>query len=252
MPNGGTLTISTHLIHLDDSFPSVRTGELQSGPHARISVSDTGHGMSKETLERALEPFFTTKGRDKGTGLGLTMVYGFARQSGGTVRLYSELGHGTTVSLYLPLASAPRATVCDAPEAHFFVHTGGTVLVVDDEADLLEIAHAYLTEMGYSALRADNAASALNALALHKEIDLMLTDIIMPGGMNGVELAEKARELSPGLKVIYSSGYPSDALIERNGTRIDGPMLRKPYHRADFEAIIQRTMGENRHSAELP
>jgi CheY-like chemotaxis protein len=126
------------------------------------------------------------------------------------------------------------------------------VLVVDDEGDLQEIAHTYLTEMGYSALRADNAASALNAVALHKDIDLMITDIIMPGGMNGVELAEKARELSPGLKVIYSSGYPSDALIERNGTRIDGPMLRKPYHRADFEAIIQRTMGENRHSAELP
>jgi CheY-like chemotaxis protein len=225
---------------------------MPPGAYARISVSDTGHGMSKKTLERALEPFFTTKGRDKGTGLGLAMVYGFARQSGGTVRLYSELGHGTTVSLYLPLAGAPRATVREVPEAHFFVHTGGTVLVVDDEGDLQEIAHTYLTEMGYSALRADNAASALNAVALHKDIDLMITDIIMPGGMNGVELAEKARELSPGLKVIYSSGYPSDALIERNGTRIDGPMLRKPYHRADFEAIIQRTMGENRHSPELP
>jgi PAS domain S-box-containing protein len=252
MPNGGTLTISTHMTQLDDSFPSVRIGEMPPGAYARISVSDTGHGMSKKTLERALEPFFTTKGRDKGTGLGLAMVYGFARQSGGTVRLYSELGHGTTVSLYLPLAGAPRATVREVPEAHFFVHTGGTVLVVDDEGDLQEIAHTYLTEMGYSALRADNAASALNAVALHKDIDLMITDIIMPGGMNGVELAEKARELSPGLKVIYSSGYPSDALIERNGTRIDGPMLRKPYHRADFEAIIQRTMGENRHSPELP
>jgi PAS domain S-box-containing protein len=244
MPNGGTLTISTHLIHLDDSFPAIRTGELKPGVYARVSVSDTGHGMSKETLERALEPFFTTKGRDKGTGLGLAMVYGFAKQSGGTVRLYSEEGYGTTVSLYLPLADSPQPTFCEVPPAQYSDRTGGTVLVVDDEPDLLEIAHAYLTEMGYSALRADNAASALNTLALYKEIDLMLTDIIMPGGMNGVELAEKARELSPRLKVIYSSGYPSDALVERNGTRIDGPMLRKPYQRADFAAIIQRTMGE--------
>ncbi len=246
MPNGGTLTIGTRLIHLDDSFSCVRTGELHSGSYARISVSDTGRGMSKETLERAFEPFFTTKARDKGTGLGLAMVYGFARQSGGTVRLYSELGHGTTVSLYLPLAGAPRTMVRDDPEAHFFVNTGGTVLVVDDEADLLDIAHTYLTEMGYSALRADNAASALNAVSLHKDIDLMLTDIIMPGGMNGVELAGKARELSPTLKVIYSSGFPSEALIEK--IRIDGPMLRKPYHRADFEAIIRRAMGESPHS----
>jgi len=113
---------------------------------------------------------------------------------------------------------------------------------VDDETELLEIAQAYLTEMGYSAMRADNAASALNALAIYKEIDLMITDIIMPGGMNGVELAKKARELSPKLKVIYSSGYPSDALVERSGTSVDGPLLRKPYQRSEFATMIQRTL----------
>jgi CheY-like chemotaxis protein len=116
------------------------------------------------------------------------------------------------------------------------------VLVVDDEADLLEIAHAYLTEMGYSVLRADNAATALNSVTLFKEIDLMITDIMMPGGMDGVELAERARVLNPRLKIIFTSGYPSDALVERNGTRIDGPMLRKPYERSDFATIIRRTM----------
>jgi PAS domain S-box-containing protein len=242
MPKGGTLTFSTELIELDDSFPSVRTSELQPGPYVRISVSDTGHGMSKETLERALEPFFTTKGRDKGTGLGLAMVYGFARQSGGTVRLYSELGYGTTVTLYLPPAGESVPVVSEIQPADLPVHGGGTVLVVDDETELLEIAHAYLTEMGYSALRADNAASALNTLALYKEIDLMITDIIMPAGMNGVELAKKARELNPKLKVIYSSGYPSDALVERSGTRVDGPLLRKPYQRAEFAASIQRAL----------
>jgi PAS domain S-box-containing protein len=242
MPKGGTLTISTNLINLDHSFPSIRIGEMAPGAYACISVSDTGHGMSKETLERALEPFFTTKGRNKGTGLGLAMVYGFARQSGGTVRLSSELGHGTTVSLYLPLTGTPPATSCEIPEPHFFVHTGGTVLVVDDEADLQDIAHSFLTEMGYSVLRADNAANALSYVARFKEIDLMLTDVIMPGGKNGVELAEKARRLNSKLKVVYTSGYSSDALVERNGTRIHGPMLRKPYQRSDFEAIIRRTM----------
>jgi PAS domain S-box-containing protein len=242
MPKGGTLTFGTKLIDLDDSFPFVRTRELQPGAYARISVSDTGHGMSRETLERALEPFFTTKGREKGTGLGLAMVYGFARQSGGTVRLYSEVGYGTTVTLYLPLAGEFVPAVPEISTSHVSVHRGGTVLVVDDETELLEIAQAYLTEMGYSAMRADNAASALNTLALHKEIDLMITDIIMPGGMNGVELAKKARELSPELKVIYSSGYPSDALVERSGTSVDGPLLRKPYQRSEFATMIQRTL----------
>jgi len=242
MPNGGTLTINTHLRHLDESFPPVRTGELKPGDYAHISVSDTGHGMSKDVLERALEPFFTTKPRNKGTGLGLAMVYGFARQSGGTVCLYSEEGHGTTVSLYLPPAGECEPTVYEAPEAHSSAHSGGTVLVVDDEVELLEIAHTYLTEMGYSVLRADNAATALNTLAQYKEIDLMITDIIMPGKMNGVELAEKARRLRPNLKVIYSSGFPADALAERADTKVDGPMLRKPYHRKEFSKIVQQTL----------
>ncbi len=110
------------------------------------------------------------------------------------------------------------------------------------KSDLLEIARAYLTEMGFSALTANNAAMALSAVAQYKEIDLMVTDIIMPGGMNGVELAERARELNPSLKVIYSSGFPADALVERNGTMVDGPLLRKPYHRAEFAAMVQRVM----------
>jgi PAS domain S-box-containing protein len=242
MPKGGTLAFSAKLTNLDESFPPVQTGELQPGTYAHISVSDTGHGMSKQTVERAMEPFFTTKARNKGTGLGLAMVYGFARQSGGTARIYSEQGYGTTVSLYLPLAgeTAPKAPELPIPRQR--TETGGTVLVVDDETDLLEIAQAYLASLGYSVLRADNPASALNALVQHKGIDLMITDIIMPGGMNGVELAEKARKLNPNLMVIYCSGFPADALVERSGTMVDGPMLRKPYQRSEFAAIIQRTL----------
>jgi PAS domain S-box-containing protein len=242
MPAGGTLSFHTQLSNLDGSFPAVKAGELEAGLYARISVSDTGHGMSKETLERALDPFFTTKARDKGTGLGLAMVYGFARQSGGTIHLYSEPGHGTTVSVYLPVAREPAPTSADVPEELLASHPGKTILVVDDEQDLLEIAHTYLNRMGHSTLRADNAASALNVLAQYKQIDLMLTDIIMPGGMNGVELAKQARQLNPKLKVIYSSGFPADALAERSGTTVDAPMLRKPYHSAEFSSIIERAL----------
>ncbi len=242
MPKGGTLSFTTQFVDLDDSFPPVQTGELKPGPCARIAVSDTGQGMPKEVLERALEPFFTTKPRNKGTGLGLSMVYGFARQSGGTVRIYSELGFGTAVTLYLPFADESAPTKCELPERHFNFQAGCTVLVVDDEVELLEVAHAYLTEMGYSVLRADNAASALSTVAQFKEIDLMITDIIMPGGMNGVELAEKACKLNPRLKVIYSSGFPADALAERHGTSVDGLMLRKPYHRAEFATMVHRAL----------
>ena len=242
MPKGGTVTISTQLSSLDESFPPVQAGELKPGAYARISVSDTGHGMSKETLERALEPFFTTKSRNKGTGLGLSMVYGFARQSGGTVRLYSEEGYGTTVSLFLPLAGEFSKEMYEIPAEHFSADRSVRVLVVDDELELLEIAHAYLMEMGHSALLAHSGASALKTIAQHPDIELMITDIIMPGGMNGVELAEKARQLRPGLKVVYSSGFPADALADRNGTKIDGLMLRKPYQRTEFTVTIQRAL----------
>ena len=242
MPKGGLLTFETQLATVDEDFPAVISNELKPGKFARIAVSDSGHGMSRETMERALEPFFTTKGRNKGTGLGLAMVYGFARQSGGTVRLYSEVNVGTTVSLYLPLAGEASPPVSEEPMPALSFAAGGTVLVVDDEPDLLEIARAYLMEMGYSAMTANNAVLALNMLAQSDEIQLMMTDILMPGGMNGVELAERARTLRPGLKVIYSSGFPADALIERNGTMVDGPLLRKPYHRGEFNAIVQRIM----------
>jgi PAS domain S-box-containing protein len=242
MPKGGTLTITTKLSEVDESYPPVQTGELKRGTYACVSVSDTGHGMSQQTMERAFEPFFTTKPRDKGTGLGLAMVYGFAKQSGGTVRLYSEQGYGTTVSLFLPLAQELKRAA-DAPQSlHAPGGFHGYVLLVDDEPDLLEIANAYLTEMGYTVVQAENGASALEAAKDSEKIDLLVTDVIMPGGMNGAELAQRVRQLSPDTKVIFTSGFPSHALAERSGTTVDGPLLRKPYQRAEFVAMIHRTM----------
>jgi PAS domain S-box-containing protein len=242
MPKGGSLTISTQLRELESSYPPVQTGEIKAGDYACITVSDTGCGMSQETMERAFEPFFTTKPRHKGTGLGLAMVYGFAKQSGGTVRLYSELGYGTAVSLYLPLANKPVMRTTLAAKAIVPLEQGGTVLVVDDEPALLEIATAYLTQMGYTVLQAGDGASALRVLAQNAGIDLLVTDVIMPGGMNGTELAQKVRELSPRTKVMFTSGFPSGALAERSGTLVDGPLLRKPYLRAEFTAMIQSAM----------
>ncbi len=242
MPTGGSITIANQLCNLEDSSLTVQTGTLKAGRYARVSVADTGQGMSHEIMERAFEPFFTTKARDKGTGLGLAMVYGFAKQSGGGVDIYSEVGHGTTVSIYLPLVANLAQSAPNKAEKTLPAKLGGIVLVVDDEADLLEVAVAYLVEIGYTALQATDSATALQVLSQRDDIDLMMTDIVMPGGMNGVELAHKARILRPDLKIIYSSGFPERALAEKNMSLVDGPLLHKPYQRAVFAAIIQREL----------
>jgi PAS domain S-box-containing protein len=243
MPGGGTITISTRLINLEENYPAVRTGELATGAYASVCVSDTGHGMSRETAERAFEPFFTTKPRGKGTGLGLAMVYGFARQSGGTARIYSEPGYGTTVSLYLPFATTPDDFLAE-PEKTSLQRVRGKVLVVDDEEDLLEVAVVYLEAMGHVALHAKDAATALGVAAREPDIDVMVTDILMPGGMNGVELARKMRELNPRIRIVYSSGFPADALMEKSGASVEGPLLHKPYQRSEFIEMIHRVMEE--------
>jgi CheY-like chemotaxis protein len=232
------------LSDLDDTYAPVQTGDLKHGCYACVSVTDSGTGMSQATLERAFEPFFTTKPRDKGTGLGLAMVYGFAKQSGGTVRLYSELGFGTSVCLYLPLAVECSQTAPEALRTLPEGRRGGKILAVDDEPDLLEIASSVLTEMGYTVLKADDSATALEIFARVDDIDLMITDVIMPGGMNGAELAQKVRQLSPRTRVIFSSGFPAEALAERSGTLVDGPVLHKPYQRAELAAIVMRTIEE--------
>ena len=242
MPKGGSIIISSRLQNLDDSHPAVHAGDLKVGSYVCVSVTDTGTGMSKETLEHAFEPFFTTKPRNKGTGLGLAMVYGFVKQCGGTVRVYSEVGHGTTVSFYLPLLGNLSHPVPAEVPLPLRAKLGGTVLVVDDEVDLLEVALVYLAEMGFKTFDAIDGARALETIAKHGEIDLMVTDIVMSGGMNGVELVQKARVLRPDLKIIYSSGFPAEALAEKSMPLIDGPLLRKPYQRAEFDAIIHRLM----------
>jgi len=245
MPKGGSIIIGSEVKDLNESHPAVQAGDLKKGCYVCVSVSDTGVGMSKQTLERAFEPFFTTKPRNKGTGLGLAMVYGFVKQSGGTVRVYSELGHGTTVSFYLPIVADLKHPIATSTPEDLNGKSGGTVLVVDDEEDLLEVALAYLADMGLTAFDAIDGTSALEVLKQHQEIDLMVTDIVMPGGMNGVELVHHALALRPDLKIIYSSGFPAEALAERSMPLVDGPLLRKPYQRAEFTELVHQVMGSS-------
>jgi PAS domain S-box-containing protein len=252
MPKGGSIIISSVLENIDDDHPTVQAGDLKNGHYACLSVTDTGQGMSQETLDRACEPFFTTKPHDKGTGLGLAMVYGFAKQSGGVVRIYSELGHGTTVSIYLPIVKDLSPPVPANTPRTLGEKLSGTVLVVDDEVDLLEVALVYLAEMGLTVFAANDGASALEMIVEHGEIDLMVTDIVMPGGMNGAELVQRACALCPNLKIIYSSGFTAEALAEKTMTLVDGPLLRKPYQREEFAAIVRSVMeGSNGKQSDL-
>ena len=244
MSDGGKLTIMSERRTVESGKLFGAGGQLKAGTYACVSVSDTGPGMTAEIVERAFEPFFTTKPKGKGTGLGLAMVHGYFNQSGGAVRIYSELGYGTTVTFYLPIAAKdpkPSATPLTNESNE---DTGDTILIVDDEADLLEVACSCLGEVGYNVLSAKDGASALSLLAGRADIDLLLTDIIMPGGMNGVELARQAIKLCPGIKVIYCSGFPSDALAEKINPLVEGPLLRKPYQRTELLSITRKVMSK--------
>jgi CheY-like chemotaxis protein len=197
--------------------------------------------MTKETVQRIFEPFFTTK--TQGTGLGLAMVYGFIKQSSGTVRVESEPGCGSTFSFFLPLVEdvvKPHST--PTFEAHTQDARSSTILVVDDEDGLLEIASTCLSELGYTVLTAGDGTSAKRLIEERDDIALLLTDIIMPGEMTGVELAECAIKIKPSIRIIYCSGFPTEALAERNITLAEGSLLRKPYQRSELISIVRKAL----------
>jgi PAS domain S-box-containing protein len=249
MPKGGVLKIATRSLLVDNLSPHVVTGALTPGRYVRVSVSDNGRGMSSEVRDRIFEPFFTTKQRGRGTGLGLPMVYGFARQSLGSVFVYSEPGYGTTVSLYLPLA-VDSAAGTDTVAASKHAGASGTILLVDDEEDLLEIASAFLNEMGYDTLMATDADSALRLLGEPAHIDLIVTDIIMPGGINGVELAERVRRTRPSIKIIFTSGFPAEALAQKSLALDGGILLNKPYRLTELGDAVSSAMNLTNPAAE--
>ncbi len=229
MPDGGRVTIETDNVVFDERAAAER--DVQSGQYVSLSVTDTGAGMTPDVLARAFEPFFTTKPLGSGTGLGLSMIYGFVRQSGGQVRMYSEVGRGTTVTIYLPrfIGEAGPAgieeTTTDAPRAK----PGETVLVVDDEELVRDLVMEVLEGLGYGSLQAADGASGLKVLKSNTRIDLLVTDVGLPGGMNGRQLADAARSLRADLKVLFITGYAENAVINHGHLEPGMQIMTKPF-----------------------
>ena len=241
MPKGGTVSIETHNVRLDQDYTAANP-EAALGEYVQLSVSDTGGGMSPEVVERCFEPFFTTKGIEKGTGLGLSMVYGFVKQSGGHIKIYSELGHGTTVKIYLPRSDGAAIEMARPVADHAPAPGTELVLMVEDNKDLRAVTLKQLTDLGYRTLEAEDAKAALKILAERPDIDLLFTDIVMPGGMTGTELAREARRLYPRLKILLTSGYTARAMA--NGFHdIEGlELLNKPFRKRDLAARLRHVL----------
>ncbi len=229
MPAGGRLTIETANVFLDDGYAADQA-EVVPGQYVMLAVSDNGTGMSRETLDKAFEPFFTTKDVGHGTGLGLSQVYGFVKQSGGHVKIYSELGEGTCVKMYMPRLYSEDATAAEEPVPHIArAHHGETILVVEDDDDVRVYSTGILRELGYVVLEAANGKAALDMLAKHPEIQLLFTDVGLPGGMNGRQLAEAARAQHSKLKVLFTTGYARNAIVHDGRVDPGVQLITKPF-----------------------
>ena len=242
MQEGGRLTIETANEYLDEGYAENRP-ELAAGDYVLMAVTDTGTGMPPEVVEKVFDPFFTTKDAASGSGLGLSMVYGFAKQSNGHVSVYSEPGHGTTVNLFLPRAPSDAERSAAAPTVRVEqAHGDETVLLVEDHPQLRNRAVAVLGELGYRVIASADGNEALAHLEGDGQIDLLFTDVVMPGGLNGPELAEKARALRPGLNVLFTTGYAEHALLREGLLENGGSLLRKPYTRRTLAEKIRQIL----------
>ena len=241
MPNGGKLTFETRDIALDESYVEMNP-DVSSGSYVMIAVSDNGAGIPAAIIDKVFEPFFTTKELGKGTGLGLSMVYGFVKQSGGHIKIYSEEDHGTTIKMYLPLATALAE---QAPSAAAVEPTDGgyeTILIVEDDALVRTYVIAQVKSLGYKTLAATNAAAALALIDGDAHIDLLFTDIVMPGGMNGRQLADEACKRRPALKVLFTSGYTENAIVHHGRLDPGVLLLAKPYRKHQLAQMIRAAL----------
>jgi PAS domain S-box-containing protein len=258
MGNSGRLTIETQPAYLDAEY-AAKNPEVTPGQYVMVAVSDNGCGMSAELQEKIFQPFFTTKAPGSGTGLGLAMVYGFIKQSGGHISVYSEVGHGTSVKMYLPRrmrsaegASIPKivdvsmyspavqAIAETAPEPVAEPVRRPKILVVEDQEAVRAVACGFLEDFGYDVIEAGDGFQALAQLQENDDIDLMFTDVVMPGGMNGFDLAQAAQSLKPNLKIVHTSGYPKGAMVHQDEPRFkNGFIIMKPYRREELQKIIR-------------
>ena len=240
MPKGGKLIVDTQNVTIDPSM-ALSHPDLPLGDYVRISVSDTGSGMVPEVRERAFEPFFTTKAKGHGTGLGLSMVYGFAKQSGGQATIYSEPDHGTTINIYLPRARENIPAACETRlEAETQAGAGETILVVEDDERVRHLTVNRLNRLGYRVHAAEDGATAIRMLEEGVAVDLVFSDLVMPGGLTGHDVACRAREINPAIRILLTSGYAED--LARSGSLAEIRLLRKPYRLNDLREAIKETL----------
>ena len=242
MPDGGRITIETANKWLDER--AARQQDMPEGHYLALSVTDTGMGMPPEVIARVFEPFFTTKPLGQGTGLGLSMIYGFAQQSGGQVRIYSEVGKGTTVCIYLPRHYG-EVDDDDGPAHEMTLprsDQGETVLIVDDEPTVRMLVTDILADLGYTAIEAGDSATGLKLLQSDVRIDLLVTDVGLPGGMNGRQVADAARSLRPDLKVLFITGYAENAAVGNGHLEPGMELLTKPFTMQGLAAKVAEMM----------
>jgi PAS domain S-box-containing protein len=240
MPHGGKLILETSTVDLDEAYANANS-DVRPGRYVLIAVSDTGAGIPPDMLDKVFEPFFTSKETGKGTGLGLSMVYGFVKQSAGHIKIYSEVGHGTTVKIYLP----PGTGASIAPELTGPTNVQGgieRILVVEDDGLVRDYVMTQLHSLGYRALPAANAAEALAIVDSDDAVDLLFTDVIMPGGMNGRQLADEVRRRRPRLRVLFTSGYTENAIIHHGRLDSGVLLLAKPYRKSDLARMIRTAL----------
>jgi PAS domain S-box-containing protein len=239
MPSGGTLTIETQNVALDEEY-AAQNVEVTPGDYVMLAVSDTGTGMTPDVIARAFEPFFTTKTEGQGTGLGLSQVFGWIKQSGGHIKIYSEVGHGTTIKLYLPRAEGHAAKAEAAPDAS--TEPGDEmILVVEDNPKVRRTVVRQLHDLGYKTTEAESGAAALELVRNGCEFDLLLTDVVMPGGMTGYQLADELRQARPHVKVLFTSGYTELAAANGHPERKD-PLLSKPYRKQELGRAVRSVL----------
>jgi len=241
MPDGGKLMLESANVVLDEAYAQ-RNADVRPGAYAMIAVSDTGSGMSADLCEKVFEPFFTTKAAGKGTGLGLSMVYGFVKQSGGHIKIYSEEGHGTTVKLYLPAASGHAdAAVAIVLPTH---GAGETILVVEDDDLVRSFVTAQLDSLGYRTVAVADGRAALTQLSRGLQIDLLFTDVVLPGGMTGRQLGDAVSRRRPGTKILYTSGYTENSIVHHGRLDQGVMLLSKPYRKCALANMVRMALGD--------